>query len=138
MIGFSESPEFVAATGTSDPMSPTEATIRRMYWVFLGREASDADVAYWSEQIEAGESFARMADVMASSDEFIERWEPWEFYDIFFVAVQSALGRMPTDADFERWLLRLENGDLTVPQFLLELANEPEVVAVTGTTPSGG
>lgn len=138
MIGFSESPEYVAATGTSDPMSPTEAAIRRMYWVFLGREAADSDVAYWTGQIEAGESFARMADVMSTTDEYNARWGAWEFYEIFDLAIPAMLGRFPTDADYQRWWPGLESGELTVPQFLLALVDEPEVIAATGTTPSGG
>lgn len=118
MVGFSESPELVAATQTAPPMGSVEAAVRRLYRAVFLRPADAAGLAHWTAQHAAGLPLASVASAFTASDEFRSRYggvDDATFVDLLY---RNVLGRSPDAAGAVHWrsLLGagLPRGDLVV------------------------
>lgn len=138
MVGFSDSAEFIEITGTTAPMSATEGAVRRMYFTFFAREPIATELVGWTQQINAGSTLDGVAVGFGESAEFDEIYGGVEPGLICVATIRRVLGRQPAESDYERWLAPMEQQLLTIPHFLLQLANESVVVLETGTAPLGG
>lgn len=86
----------------SQPGTPANF-VRLAYQDFLGRAASDAEVAYWAGELSAGRaSQASLARTLSTSDEWIQT-----VVRRFYV---DTLGREPDAAGYAYWVNRARNG----------------------------
>ncbi len=107
MLGFSESPEHVATTGTAPPTSSLEARISRLYFAFFLREPDAGGLAFWSDVARRGTPLATIAQDMSSSAEFVATYG--SLTDLRFVELvyNNVLTRSPDQAGLDYWVGQL-------------------------------
>ncbi len=139
MTLFSESPEFIAATQTSTPENPTAAAVRRLYASFFVRDADPAGLSYWVGEAERGVPLVDISERFYRSDEFQSFYRDLEG-DAFTLVRVAYFNTFNRDADVEGYEMagQVVNGQITVAEMLLQIANLPEFVALTSSTPAGG
>lgn len=110
MVGFSESTEYVASTGTVAPNSSETGGVFRLYWAFLERDPDLAGLCFWARRLETGTTLQDVADSFASSVEFINKYGQLSNSEFVNLVYQNVLGR-PADPDgLAFWTGRLNAG----------------------------
>ncbi|HEY8359593.1 MAG TPA: DUF4214 domain-containing protein [Ramlibacter sp.] len=102
--------------------------IALLYEAGLDRQAEDAGLNYWIDQLEAGRSFASMAQFFMESSEFRASFgDPSRLSNDGFVDLlyKNVLGRDGEADGFQYWLGQLANG-VSRNQMLLGFAVSPE------------
>ena len=133
LVSFAESPENVERTNTTQPITPAEAQILRLYQAAFGRAPDASGWSFWTTELTAGDDLASIAAGFADSPEFEGRYGAaptnLELVDAMYANV---LGRPGDQAGVAFWLDRLAD-DLTVPEMLVAFAQSPENLVRTGT-----
>lgn len=139
MTLFSESPEFIQATQTSTPENPTAAEVRRLYASFFVRDADQAGVDYWVGEAERGVSIQEITESLYLSEEFQSYYGELQGdpFTLVRVAYRNTFNR---EADYEGYELAglVLEGQISIAEMLLQIANLPEFIALTSSTPVGG
>ncbi len=124
---FADSPENVARTETTSPLTDSEALACRLYQTILGREGETMGIAYWSNLLDRGISPTSVAARMMTLQEAqpLAAMSDRDFIDRLY---QNALGRSADADGMTYWLAQTSaRGRSAIAAFL---ANEIE--AVTG------
>lgn len=138
LVAFSESPENIEGTGTSQPLTSAESQIFRLYRAAFGRLADAGGFEFWTARYASGSSLAVIAGEFRASDEFQARYgdalTDAEYVDLLY---QNVLGRPGEDDGVAFWLSRLADDGIARDAVLVSFAESPENVAGTGTVPAG-
>ncbi len=135
MVGFSESAEFVAKTGTVRPATITEGRIWRLYKAYFLRDAEQEGFDYWLAQSSGGLLLREISDEFALSDEFTSQYGQLtdaEFVDLVY---RNVLDRSPDPSGRTYWISRLESG-LNRGELMIGFSDSVEFVLSTDTLPS--
>lgn len=132
LLSFVDSPENIAATGTSPPISVDEARVLRLYRAALGRSPDAGGYSYWVNQYRSGQSLVSMAEQFAASAEWKARYgagaAPETIVDALY---RNVLDRAADGPGRDYWVGQLDR--LSLAQIIVEFSNSPENVARTGT-----
>ena len=131
MTAFSESPENVRRTGTSFPMSATQASVWRLYGAVLGRPADSVGLDYWTGQIEVN-GLEAVARELSASPEFTNRYGSLNNTDFVKRLYQNVMGRDADAAGLSFWVERM-NAGASRAEVILGFSNSVEFVVKTGT-----
>ena len=124
---FADSPENVARTETTSPLTDGEALACRLYQTILGREGETTGIAYWSNLLDRGISPTSVAARMMALQEAqpLATMSDRDFIDRLY---QNALGRSADANGMTYWLAQTTaRGRSAIAAFL---ANEIEAVTV--------
>ena len=134
MVGFSESGEFIAATGTRPPGSPVEAELSRLFFATFLRYPDQTGLDYWVRNRAAGMSLVDIGSLFADSAEFVERYGNMTDQSFVRLVYNNVLGREPDDGGLSYWLGRLASGT-SRGAMMVDFSASEEFVAQTGTIP---
>lgn len=140
MIGFTESAEFVARTGTSSPQPPlcvnpgVSDSVYRLYRAYLLREPEASGERYWTEQYtQCRSTLAQISGFFASSPEFQSRYGALSNDQFVALVYQNVLGRPGEPTGVAFWTSQLNAGALSRGAMMIGFSESAEYVAVTGT-----
>lgn len=140
MVAFSESPEFVAFTGTPGPNGPAPTPLAppsqlspaqyvpevyRLYLGYFGRTPDDAGLDYWTNVRADGYSLITVSDQFALSAEFQARYGAASdagFVDLIYANV---LQRVPDPSGRAYWIQQLAQG-VTRGELMIGFTESPE------------
>ena len=132
LLSVSDSPENIAATGTSTPIRSDEAQILRLYQAAFGRSPEVGGYSFWVYAYRGGQSLESIAAAFVSSDEWAERFgaqpTPENLVESLY---QNVLGRSPDAAGERFWLEELQVR--SVASVLVSFSESTENVERTGT-----
>ena len=129
MVGFAESPEFVAATKDQVTWVERHGPVARLYLAYFQREGDDEGIRYW---IGTGLPGVAVSNAFAGSDEFQARYGALSNVGFVDLVYRNVLGRPPDDGGLAYWAGELARGT-TRGQVMAGFAESPEFVARTGT-----
>ncbi len=135
LLAFSESPENIARTNTSPPLSSAEAKLLRLYRAVFGRAPDVEGFSFWLGQHHSGRPMSEIAALFASSPEFSAQYGRNPTDEAIVDALyRNVLGRPGDAGGIDYWLGRRRSG-MTVVDLLLSFADSPENLQRTGTQP---
>ena len=134
MIGFAESTEYVARTGTAAATSPQEARIRRLYNAFFRRDPDAAGLAYWADQATAGVPLEAIAGAFAQSGEFATTYGPLSDTEFVQLVYRNVLGRDADAGGLTYWTALLAGGT-DRGTVMVGFSESAEFIKSTGTIP---
>ncbi len=134
IVGFSESPEYVAATATGALQTSAEGQVYRLYLAYFLREPDAQGFAFWVDQVAGGADLRTASEAFARSPEFVDTYG--ELTDERFVDVvyRNVLGREADASGRASWIAALEGG-LPRGELMVGFSESAEFVLQTGTTP---
>ncbi|MDH3678715.1 MAG: DUF4214 domain-containing protein [Acidimicrobiia bacterium] len=148
MLAFSESPEFIALTGTGQPPlgapppppppppPPAGADayrpeVHRLYLAYFLRDPDEAGLDYWTGQRTIGISLITVSDVFAASQEFVATYGATTDEQFVDLVYGNVLGR-PADAEGRAyWIAQLGAG-VSRGELMIGFSESPEFVALVG------
>lgn len=132
LVAVSDSPENIAATGTSEPMQPDEAQILRLYQAAFGRYPDTGGFTYWVNAYRQGQSLESIAAGFTVSDEWIDRFgaEP-DAVSLIDSLYENVLDRLPDAAGERYWIDQLASR--STASVLVAFSESPENIKRTGT-----
>ncbi len=140
MVGFSESNEYVARTGTAAPQTPLcgsramSDSVYRLYRAYFLREPEAEGERYWTFRYGRCESsLATVSDLFAGSAEFLARYG--SLSDRAFVerVYLNVLGRPGEMSGIDYWSGLLASRAITRGGMMIGFSDSPEFVGRTGT-----
>ncbi len=134
MSGFAESDEFVGQTGTVQAGGPNEGATTRLYLAFFKRLPDAGGLAFWSGQLDGGNTVNNVAAGFAGSAEFDAAYGSLTDGDFVVLVYNNVLDRGPDAGGLAYWSGQLAGGldrGVLVGQF----AESDEFVSKTGTLP---
>ncbi len=148
MLAFSESAEFRALTGTGPapgpadrptPPSPTvieahRPEVYRLYRAYFRRDPELDGLAYWTSQRAAGIGLVAVADVFATSQEYVATYGSTDDDAFVELVYRNVLGRDPDAEGGAYWRAQLASG-VTRGAVMTAFSESTEFVAIVG---SGG
>jgi hypothetical protein len=134
MVGFAESAEYVARTGTVPATDPVEARIVRLYRAFFLRLPDQAGLGYWVGQARAGVPLESIAGSFAQSVEFRNRYGAVSNAQFVGLVYGNVLGRAADPGGASYWTGLLDGG-MARGQVMVGFSESPEFVRATGTIP---
>ncbi len=134
MIGFAESAEYVASTGTTPATGVTEAKITRLYRAFFLRPPDSAGLDYWSAQAAAGVALDAIAAAFAQSSEFQTRYGSLDHQQFVELVYGNVLGRAPDSGGLDYWTGLLQGG-VDRGTVMVGFSESVEFIKSTGTIP---
>jgi hypothetical protein len=132
MIGFSESAEFVAKTGTTAPTTIQQAEVYRLYVAFFQRQPDQAGFGYWVGVRASGTSLRDIANLFASSAEFVTTYGSLTDARFVELVYSNVLGRVADAGGSGHWQAQLAAG-LSRGQMMIGFSQSGELVLATGT-----
>ena len=107
MVGFSESPEFVA--GTRDRLYEHDANgpIGRLYWAYFLRPVDFDGLQHW---LATGLPPKRISEAFANTPEFRDRYGQLNNDGFVRLVYQNVMSRTPDDEGLQYWKSRLNSG----------------------------
>ena len=134
MIGFSESSEMIARTGTVGPTTVVEAEIYRLYVAFFLRFPDPAGFQYWVGVRQSGRTLESIAADFAGSPEFVSTYGSLPDYRFVELAYANVLARTPDVAGAVYWEGRLAAG-VSRGAVMVGFSESPEFILATGSLP---
>ncbi len=134
MVGFSESVEFIGATGTAPPSADEANEVWRLFLAYFDRDADQGGLDFWIEQRWNGRSLASISDFFAASAEFQQTYgelDNGEFVDLIY---GNVLDRPADDEGRSFWVGRLDDGQ-SRGSVMVGFSESAEFVEVSGTLP---
>lgn len=110
LVEFSESPEFVARTGTRPPVASSAASVGRLYRAFFQRPPDQPGLAHWSDAVRRGTPLPTVAAQFADSAEFERRYGSLGDRAFVELVYRNVLGRPGEPAGVEYWTGQLAAG----------------------------
>jgi hypothetical protein len=140
MVGFSESNEYVARTGTVAPQTPlcgsraVSDSVYRLYRAYFLREPEAEGERYWTARYNRCESrLTAISNLFANSDEFMARYGSLPNRAFVELVYQNVLGRPGEASGIDYWNDRVTTGDITRGGMMIGFSDSPEFVGRTGT-----
>lgn len=134
MTGFSESAEFVAATGTTAPQSDADAEVYRLYVAFFLRTPDAAGLDYWVGVRNTGTPMQSIAAAFTASQEFQTAYGSLANAEFVELVYHNVLARQPDTAGTDYWLSLLGAG-VDRGSMMVGFSESQEFVLATGTVP---
>ncbi len=134
MIGFAESSEYVASTGTAAATGTSEAKIIRLYEAFFLRAPDAEGLAYWAGQAAGGASLEVIASAFAQSGEFQTQYGALTDQQFIELVYDNVLNRDPDGEGLAYWLGLLQGG-LDRGTAMVGFSESVEFIKSTGTIP---
>lgn len=134
MVGFSESTEYVAQTGTVPPTSVAEAEIYRSYVAFFVRFPESDGLQYWTGVRANGASLESIASSFAASDEFQSTYGSLPDAAFVELVYHNVLGRPADPVGRAYWLGQLAAG-VDRGAMIVGFSESSEFIVATGTIP---
>lgn len=139
MTLFSESPEFIDATGTQAAPLPTEAAVGRIYSAIFGRQADEAGLANWVAEANRGVPLDDIVWYFMQTEEFQNMYGGLEGdpFSMIMIVYRNGMNR---DIDDDGYLLADQHYSQGRPieELVVEVTNSAAFVAVTSSTPAAG
>lgn len=135
MIGFSESAEYVATTGTVRPAVGNEDQIRRLYRAYFNRAPDAAGLAHWMAEVQRSGLGAASA-AFASSPEFNDTYGRLTDSQFVNLVYWNVLDRGPDAAGKTYWVGQLGAGR-NRGQVMTAFSETVEFLLRTDSTPAG-
>lgn len=111
-------------------------SVLRLYTAGLGRTADEDGYDFWSEQYQAGNwSLQRAAEHFVVSEEFVASYGSLNNLEFVERLYRNVLGREGEPSGVEFWTGQLDSGARSRAIVLLNFAESPENVELSGTTP---
>lgn len=107
--------------------------VTRLYRAIFLRDPDSPGLAFWTSQVNRGVSLSRVANSMARSREFTERYgalDNGEFVDLVY---QNVLHRAPDDSGRSFWLDQLDSGARTRGEMMVGFSESGEHKTATQT-----
>ncbi len=134
IVGFSESPEYVAATATGALQSSSEGQVYRLYLAYFLREPDAQGFGFWVDQVAAGADLRAASQAFAQSPEFVDTYGDLADERFVDLVYRNVLGREPDASGRASWIAALAAG-LPRGELMVGFSESPEFVLQTGTTP---
>ncbi|MCP5030313.1 MAG: DUF4214 domain-containing protein [Actinomycetia bacterium] len=134
MIGFSDSAEFIARTGTSPVQSTAEAEVYRLYVASFLRLPDQAGYDYWVGQRVAGVSLEAIASAFATSAEFQAAYGALGNSEFVELIYNNVLARSSDPAGASYWVWLLSTGTAR-GTMMTGFSESVEFILTTGTLP---
>ncbi len=134
MIGFIESPEYIARTGTRPGYSSVEGSTRRLYRAAFLRRPDPDGLSHWVSVAGSGSSLESIAQSFVASPEFQTRYGSLNDDEFVRRVYQNVLGRKPAPAGYNYWMGRL-NAGLSRGAVMVGFSESSEFIRATGTLP---
>ncbi len=134
MIGFAESDEYVARTGTAAATGVNEARVRRLYEAFFLRAPEADGLEYWTGQADSGVKLEVIASAFAQSAEFQDQYGALGDQQFVELVYANVLGRSPEADGLTYWTSMLQGG-LDRGTAMVGFSESAEFVKSTGTIP---
>ncbi len=131
MIGFSESAEYVARTGTASPTDAATGKIQRLYLAFFQREPDAAGQAFWVGRLGSGASLASIANGFVGSVEFQTAYSCLSDAQFVQLVYRNVLLREADAAGLSFWNARLAAGT-SRGDVMTGFSESPEFISRTG------
>lgn len=131
MAAFADSPENVARTGGSTPLTPTASKVWRLYAAVFSRVPDPEGISFWTGQLNQRDLGA-IAENFAQSPEFVETHGTLSDQQFVTLLYQSVLGREPDAGGLSHWEAQLQHGKAR-GEVVLAFSNSPEFVRNSGT-----
>jgi hypothetical protein len=129
MLGFTQSPEYEAAT-ISTGGDVNNAETYRLYEAALGRAPDQAGGAYWSAQLAAGTTPTQVAQGFVASPEFQQDYSALSPGDFVSALYQNVLHRAGDTGGIQYWTNILQQGG-SQASVVVGFADSPENRAQT-------
>lgn len=138
MLAFSESPEFIDQTNTSNPVAePRLPQIHRMYRAFLLRDADAEGLSFWNHALAHGKSLDDIAAGFVNSPEFVSQYGALTDEAYIELVYDNVLDRSPDAAGRAFWLARLQMG-MSRGAMMTAFSESREFIIATNTLPPSG
>ena len=124
----------VDAIMSSDEFQQDVAPVARLYLSALLRVPDQPGLDAWVNYIRAGNTLQSMADLFASSAEFMNRYGAMDNTAYVTALYQNILGRQPDPDGLADWVGQLDKGTATRSQVLIGFAQSQEAVALFAPT----
>ncbi len=124
----------VDAIMSSDEFQQDVAPVARLYLSALLRVPDPPGLDAWVNYIRAGNTLQSMADLFASSAEFMNRYGAMDNTAYVTALYQNILGRQPDTDGRADWVGQLDKGTATRSQVLIGFAQSQEAVALFAPT----
>lgn len=105
--------------------------LTRLYRGFFLRNPDTAGMAYWWQQVMGGRSLWNIADFMATSNEFQNRYGHLSNNAFVDLVYQNVLGRAPDPGGAAFWRAELSSGRRTRGKVMLGFTESPEYIGKT-------
>ena len=132
MLGFSDSPEFVAKTNTVVAGSSEAGKVTRLYQGYFTRDPDEEGLQNWVSYLKQTNRLDSISEAFANSEEFTQRYgslsDP-EFVDLVYINV---LGRLPDETGRNFWIDQLGAGK-SRGAIMVGLTESSEFIIKTGT-----
>lgn len=137
MIGFSESPEFAAITGTVPAAPAANSAVYRIYVAYFLRAPDRSGLDYWVNAVNQGLSLEGVSAQFAASPEFDTSYGSLTNAEFVTLVYANVLTRFADDAGAAYWVSQLDAG-VARSEVMLGFANGREFLGFTGTLPWTG
>ena len=134
MVGFSESTEFIANTGTKAPLQLHESEVYRLYVAFFLRVPDESGLDYWLGVRAGGASLADIAAAFTASTEFQANYGLLPDQDFVELVYNNVLAREPDSVGLQHWLAVLAAG-VDRGSMMTGFSQSQEFLLATGTVP---
>ncbi len=133
VLGFSESPEFIRATGTASPQSSADGALERLHVALLRRTPTRSQLAALRRESASASptGLVSIAEQLRTSGEFGALWEITDERELLETIAES-VGE--AERVVARLVTRLADGE-PIDRLLVELTQAPGFVVATGTVP---
>lgn len=135
MIGFSESSEYIASTGTAPPTETGEGPIYRLYLAYFLREPDAAGLGFWTGELNNGSSLGRISDQFTQSAEFQAEYGSMTNQRFVELVYANVLTRPADSAGVTYWVNQLSTGATSRGEMMVGFANSQEFILRTGSLP---
>ncbi len=100
--------------------------VTRLYSAFFLRNPDTPGLAYWWGEVNTGRSLQRIANIMASSSEFIDRYGSLTNGEYVDLVYQNVLGRAPDPSGRSFWIAELDSGRRTRGEMMVGFSESSE------------
>lgn len=138
VVGFSESPEFVATTAAG-ALSVSRAALQsaavgdvfRLYQAVLARAPDLAGLQGWTTQLAEGVPLTTVVAGFVGAPEFVQRFGATDANAFVTLLYQNVLGRSPDTAGLAHWTGLLDSGARSRAQVVEAFVQSPEFRAAS-------
>ena len=134
MIGFSESDEFRAQTGTSEASAEAESQVYRLYRAYFLRQPDQSGMCFWTQKRQLGLGLDAISEAFAQSPEFQGSYGDLEDEEFVELVYENVLGRVPDSGGLAHWTGQLQAG-VSRGSVMIGFSESAEYRIATGTLP---
>lgn len=125
MVGFSESPEYIAATKGAIAAADASGPVARLYFAYFLREPDDDGMAYWHA---TGLPLREISQAFSETPEFRDKYGVLNDDGFIRLVYQNVLERQPDAGGLAYWKTQLRSG-ITKGDVMVHFSESAEFVA---------